>query len=70
LSIGDNGPGIPADQRKRVFEPFYSRRPGGKRSTGLGLSYVQRVVNEHNGRIWVAEASGQGAEFIIELPNP
>ena len=70
LSVLDNGPGVAPDERECIFEPFYSRRPDGKRSTGLGLAYVLRVVKAHGGTIRVAERPEPGAEFIIEIPNP
>jgi len=69
LTLRDNGPGVPAEKRERIFEPFYSDRPYGKRSTGLGLNFVRRVVEAHNGRVWVTADSSRGAEFIIEIPS-
>ena len=66
IIISDNGKGIPAEERERIFEPYYSTRPQG---TGLGLAIVQRVVNDHYGTIRVEPNSPQGTVFIIELPN-
>ena len=70
IRLWDNGPGVPADNRERIFESFYSDRPHGKRSTGLGLSFVRRVVAAHGGRVWVCDGPAGGAEFVIEIPSP
>jgi signal transduction histidine kinase len=48
-----------------VFEPFYSRKPGG---SGLGLTIAQRIVAAHGGRIDLDSAPGRGTRFIIALP--
>jgi two-component system OmpR family sensor kinase len=71
LSVTDHGPGLPAMDRERIFEPFYrsdasrSRDSGG---AGLGLSIVSAVVAAHGGRIKVRETRGGGATFDVELP--
>jgi two-component system, NtrC family, nitrogen regulation sensor histidine kinase NtrY len=65
LIVADTGPGIPPEDRERIFEPYFSTR---KRGTGLGLAIVSRIVAEHQGRIRVQENSPRGARFIIELP--
>lgn len=69
LSVHDDGPGIPADKRTRVFESFYSERPYGGRSTGLGLNYVRRVITAHDGKVYVADEGPPGATFIIDIPE-
>ena len=66
LIVADTGPGIPPEDRERIFEPYFSTR---KRGTGLGLAIVSRIVAEHQGRIRVQENSPRGARFIIELPT-
>ena len=70
----DQGPGIPPNHRKKIFERFYridhnrSRREGG---TGLGLSIVRHVARVHSGEVWVADApDGGGAAFHFRLPLP
>jgi PAS domain S-box-containing protein len=65
LVVADTGPGIPAEDRERIFDPYFSTS---KRGTGLGLAIVSRIVAEHQGRIRVQENSPRGARFIIELP--
>ncbi len=62
LAIADNGPGIPAERRSRIFEPFVSWRDGG---FGLGLSVVQQILQQHDAVIEVEERDGGGALFRI-----
>ncbi len=66
LRVSDTGGGIPSDIRAHIFDPFYSTKDTG---TGLGLSVVQRIVDDHHGRIWVESEPGQGATFVIQLPQ-
>lgn len=66
FAVSDQGPGIPAEERQRIFEPFYRVRPSSK-GTGLGLHLVQEVVTRHGGRIEVADAPGGGACFHVSL---
>lgn len=66
LTIADNGPGISATDRERIFDPYFSTK---KRGTGLGLAIVSRIVAEHQGRIRVQENYPRGARFVIELPQ-
>ena len=65
VSVGDNGPGIPAPSRERVFQPFFTSR---SRGTGLGLAIVQKVVVMHNGRVSVGESPLGGASIQLTLP--
>jgi PAS domain S-box-containing protein len=68
IDISDNGPGIPADIRRHIFEPFYTTK-GASSGTGLGLSVSKHiVVHNHNGSIDVTSEPGQGATFTIKLP--
>ncbi|HYD84802.1 MAG TPA: ATP-binding protein [Opitutus sp.] len=72
VCVRDDGPGIPADARARVFERFYradkarSREQGG---TGLGLAIVKHVVQAHGGDVRVESELGQGAAFYFTLPR-
>ena len=65
LRVRDNGPGVPAEIRERLFEPFVSRRPGG---TGLGLAIVERAIAAHRGAVFLDSAPGRGTTFTIYLP--
>ncbi len=65
LTISDSGPGIPAEDKPRLFEPYFSTKKSG---TGLGLAIVSSIIADHNGYIRVRDNSPQGALFIIELP--
>jgi signal transduction histidine kinase len=65
VSIDDNGPGIPATARDRVFRPFFTTKG---RGTGLGLSLVQKIVVTHNGRVHAASSPGGGASLQVILP--
>lgn len=65
LQVQDDGPGIPADLRERVAEPFVTTKVKG---TGLGLSVVKRVVETHGGTLAFGDAPGGGALVTIELP--
>jgi signal transduction histidine kinase len=63
--IVDSGPGIPAEMREQLFNPFFSTRHGG---TGLGLPISQRIVEEHGGAIEVQSQPGTGTTFRVLLP--
>lgn len=65
FEVRDDGPGMTDEVRAQVFQPFFTRRDGG---AGLGLTFVQRVVQEHRGRISVESAVGRGTAFRVELP--
>ena len=70
VRVGDRGPGVPADLRERIFEPFYrlpghSEREGG---VGLGLSLVRQIMQRHGGSVRCESREGGGSEFILRLP--
>jgi two-component system nitrogen regulation sensor histidine kinase NtrY len=65
VEVADNGAGVDPLDRDRLFEPYFSRKPGG---TGLGLTIVSAIVSDHNGFIRVKDNPGGGARFIVELP--
>ena len=68
IEIEDNGPGMPPEVQRRVFEPFYSTKSPGV-GTGLGLSVSYFIVTRgHGGRMWVESEQGRGTVFGIELP--
>ena len=65
LVIADNGPGIPAGDRDKLFMPYYSTK---RRGSGLGLAIVRRIIAEHGGSIEVSDNQPAGTVFTIELP--
>jgi two-component system sensor kinase FixL len=66
VAVSDNGHGIPADKLLRVFEPFFTSKPGG---LGMGLSISRSIVEAHRGRLWAENnADGSGATFHFTLP--
>lgn len=65
VTVEDSGPGIPPDQRERVFQPFFTSKRSG---TGLGLALVQKIVVFHNGRIGVSASDLGGASLQVMLP--
>jgi len=67
LSVSDSGPGIPPEQRERIFERFAQGHDGG--AAGLGLAIVRDVVQAHGGRIFLESEPGRGSRFILELPR-
>jgi two-component system, OmpR family, sensor histidine kinase KdpD len=70
VRIVDRGPGVPAAEKARIFEPFY-RAPGaanGHHGSGLGLAIVRGFVEANGGRVWVESLPGQGSTFVVELP--
>lgn len=69
LVYEDNGPGIPEVNKERIFEAFFSRRSPKRRSTGLGLNIVQRIVKAHGGTVRERGEVGHGAEFVLDLPK-
>ncbi len=68
VSVDDNGDGIPADERERIFEMFHRVHASEISGTGLGLAICRRLVARHGGRIWVEESPLGGARFQILLP--
>ncbi len=72
IRVNDRGPGVPPDQRERIFEPFYrlpgaSEREGG---VGLGLALVKSITERHGGTVRCEDRPGGGASFVVELPMP
>ncbi len=66
IEIADSGPGIPASDKSRVFEPYFTTKKGG---TGLGLAIVSSVVSDHQGEIRVFDNHPRGARFVLTLPQ-
>ena len=71
VSVSDNGPGIPDDQKPRVFDMFYcgaNKVVDSRRSLGLGLALCRSIVNAHGGQISVTDNVPQGTVFTFTLP--
>ena len=71
LTVCDNGPGVPAELRERIFEPFY-RLPGATErdgGVGLGLALVQSIVQRHGGTVRCEGHAASGACFVVNLPQ-
>ena len=71
LSVDDEGPGVPAENRSDVFRRFYSERPAAEsfgRHSGLGLAIAHAIVEAHGGSIAAGDAVGGGARFTVRLP--
>jgi signal transduction histidine kinase len=67
VTVTDDGPGIPAAIRPRIFEPFYTTKPQGE-GTGLGLSISHDIVTRHGGTLEVASEPGR-TTFSVTLPR-
>lgn len=71
FAVQDEGPGIPEDEQDRLFKPFEKtsvRKIGGEKSTGLGMVIIRKIVEAHQGRIWVESKVGEGTIISFSLP--
>jgi signal transduction histidine kinase len=71
IAVEDDGPGIPNDERRRIFEPFYRGRAAQDlaiEGSGIGLNIVKQVMKSHGGRVRVGTGAGKGARFVLQLP--
>jgi signal transduction histidine kinase len=66
VSIADTGPGIKHDRLQRIFDPFFTTKETG---TGLGLSITKKIIDEHQGSIYVDSYVGEGTTFTVCLPR-
>src|SRR5208282_4033405 len=64
ITFADTGPGMPAQQTEKIFEPFQSNFEGG---TGLGLAIVYQIVQAHEGKVWARSEVGKGTSFVVRL---
>lgn len=65
IVVADDGPGIPAAGRDKLFKPYYSTK---RRGSGVGLAIVRRIISEHGGAITITDNVPTGTRFTIELP--
>jgi two-component system nitrogen regulation sensor histidine kinase NtrY len=66
IEFSDTGTGIPAQDKNRVFEPYFTTKKGG---TGLGLAIASSVISDHQGEIRVFDNTPRGTRFVISLPQ-
>lgn len=72
VAVEDEGPGVPEADRRSIFSPYHrlsETHDAAIAGSGIGLAVVKRIVDAHGGRIWVEDADGGGARFVIELPS-
>ena len=65
MAVSDTGPGIAADERERIFRPFWSSEGGG---TGLGLTIARELAHALGGRLELESEPGHGSRFVLVLP--
>lgn len=65
LRFRDTGPGIPEQDREKIFAPYFSTKATG---FGLGLAITRKIIEDHGGRVYVSSNNHAGAEMIVELP--
>ena len=71
IRVSDRGAGIPRDELRHIFDPFYRGRRAVEdqiHGTGLGLSLVKRIVEAHEGTVTVDSEPGKGTEFVVRIP--
>lgn len=67
MEVEDNGAGIPDEMNNRVFEDFFSTK--GSEGTGIGLLVVQKVAEEHGGKVALSSSPGRGTTFTVTIPS-
>jgi signal transduction histidine kinase len=65
VAVSDTGIGLPEAGPDRIFDAFFSTKPGG---TGMGLSISRRIIESHGGHLWASANAGRGATFQFTLP--
>jgi two-component system sensor histidine kinase GlrK len=72
INISDEGPGVPDDEKERIFKRFYQTEAGRAargRGVGLGLTIIREIVNAHGGAVWVSDNEPRGSIFHVVLPS-
>lgn len=67
VSISDTGKGIPEEIREKIFQPFFTTKAAGEGS-GLGLDIVRKIIEKHDGKIWLESEVGKGTTFFVSIP--
>jgi two-component system sensor histidine kinase KdpD len=70
LRVVDRGPGIPENDRERIFEPFYRADSGGGNGSGLGLAIARGFIEANGGEVEVESLPGQGSSFVVSFETP
>ncbi|MBN2875424.1 MAG: HAMP domain-containing histidine kinase, partial [Spirochaetales bacterium] len=65
IQVRDDGSGIPAEDKDRIFSPYFTTKPGG---TGLGLAIVEHIIAAHGGKIRFDSSEGAGTVFYMDIP--
>ena len=71
IAVEDEGPGIPDEEQRRIFEPFFRGRHAQEleiEGSGIGLNIVKQVVKSHGGRVRVGNREDKGTRFVLQLP--
>ncbi|MDA1015503.1 MAG: ATP-binding protein [Planctomycetota bacterium] len=71
IAVRDTGPGIPADQLRKIFDPYFTTKTAdknGQGGTGIGLALCRNIIESHQGRIRVESAVGRGTTFVLKFP--
>ena len=68
VSVADTGPGIPEEERERLFDRFWQARDADRRGLGLGLHIAKAIAEAHGGRLWVESTVGSGSTFYFAMP--
>jgi len=68
VAVADTGPGIPEEQRSRLFDRFWQARGADRRGLGLGLAIAKGIAEAHGGRLWVDSTVGEGSTFQFAIP--
>ncbi len=66
--VEDNGIGIASDHQEKIFGLFYQLEPGEEKGEGLGLTAIRKILDMHDGKIWVESEYGKGSKFFVSLP--
>jgi signal transduction histidine kinase len=69
IMVKDYGPGVPDEDKERIFRRFERKEKGGIKGIGLGLAIVKRIVELHNGKVWVEDNPEGGSIFWVQLPK-
>ena len=67
VTVQDTGPGLPPESGEKLFEAFYTTKPGG---LGMGLSICRSIIQAHQGQLWATANEPQGTIFQFTLPAP